>query len=231
MKKYSKKHRAALSQIEKNKIFSFDEGLSKVVSSAYAKFDESVTASVILGIDPEKGEQAVRGSLTLPHFFGKPIRVIAFAKGDQADQALKSGACAVGAEDLVEKVLSGWMEFDYAVATPDLMGLVGKTAKILGPRGLLPNKKNNTVALELAPIIKELKSGLLFFKNDKQGQVNFTFGKISLGVKKLQDNLKVFLSTLASSRPEKAKGIFIKKVAVSSTMGVGITVDTAFVNN
>jgi large subunit ribosomal protein L1 len=230
MKKYSKKHRKALATVEKDVILPVSDALSKVVTTAYAKFDESVTANIMLGIDPEKGEQAVRGTLVLPHFFGKPVRVIAFAKGDQAEQALKEGAVAVGAEDLVEKILGGWMEFDTAVATPDLMGLVGKTAKILGPRGMLPNKKNNTVALDLAPIIRELKSGLLFFKNDKQGQVNFTFGKVSLGVEKLQENLHSFLGVLSASRPEKAKGIFLKKISVSSTMGPGFALDTSVLN-
>lgn len=230
--KISKKHQTALKALgEKKEFYSFREGVLKAKELSYARFDESITVNVNLGINPEKSDQSVRGSVVLPNLIGKKVKVIAFAKGDQADLAEKAGAIEVGAEELIEKILGGWTDFDYAVATPDLMGLVGKTAKILGPKGLLPNKKNNTVALDLAPIIKELMSGLLFFKNDKNGQVNFRFGKVSFTGDQLSQNLETFLKSLRYSKPPAAKGLFIQKITISSTMGPGIrlTVDQSLI--
>ncbi len=224
MTKHGKKHQKALVALGGALSFSIREGMSKVKELAHARFDESVSVNVILGINPEKADQAVRGSLVLPHSIGKAIRVIAFAKGEQVEAAEKAGADFVGAEDLIEKILGGWTEFDYAVATPDLMALVGKVARILGPQGLLPNKKNGTVALELAPVIKELKSGLVFFKNDKNGHVHFTFGKVSRTAEQLEANLTTFFKVLRNVKPAASKGIFIKKATVSSTMGPGIPV-------
>ena len=225
MKKYGKKHLKSVSNVEKGRLYSFEEAFQKIKESAHVKFDETVDANVVLGINPENGEHVVRGSLLLPNQFKKEIKVIAFAKGEQAELARSAGADLVGAEDLVEKIISGWIDFDFAVATPDLMGFVGKAAKILGPKGLLPNKKNNTVSLNIAPIVKELKMGLSFFKNDKYAQVNFSFGKVSFNSEKLIQNLDLFLNTLKSSRPSTAKGVFIKRVSVSSTMGPGIALD------
>lgn len=222
---HGKKYRKASESVSKEQSFSSQEALKKVKELAYAKFDESVDLNVNLGIDASKGDQVVRGSLILPHSVGKAVRVIAFAKGDYADSAQKSGADFVGAEDLVAKIESGWMEFDYAVATPDLMGLVGKVAKILGPKGLLPNKKNGTVAFDLSPVISDLKKGQQFFKNDKSGLVHFSIGKVSFDVAKLQDNFVAFIKTLQSSKPASSKGKFIRKLVVSSTMGVGIRVN------
>jgi large subunit ribosomal protein L1 len=225
MKKYGKKHLKSVSNVEKGRLYSFEDAFQKIKESARAKFDETVDANVVLGIDPENGEHVVRGSLLLPNQFKKVVRVIAFAKGEQAEDARAAGADFVGTDDLVEKIISGWMDFDFAVATPDLMGLVGKVAKILGPRGLLPNKKNNTVALNISPIIKELKMGLSFFKNDKYAQVNFSFGKVSFDSERLVQNLNLFLNVLRASRPSTAKGVFIKSVSVSSTMGPGVRLD------
>jgi large subunit ribosomal protein L1 len=230
--KIGKKHQTALDVLNKKAkpAFGFQEGLSLVKQLAHARFDESVTINVTLGINPEKSDQSVRGSVVLPNTIGKEIRIIAFAKGDQEQAALKAGAMMVGAEDLVEKILGGWLDFDYAVATPDLMALVGKAAKVLGPKGLLPNKKNNTVALDLTSIIKELKSGLLFFKNNKSGQVNFRFGKVSFSVDQLTQNLETFFKSLRQSKPPTSKGAFIRKATISSTMGPGIllTIDSIF---
>jgi len=230
-KKCGKKYKKALELLGAYKQYSVQEGLHKVKELAFARFDESISVNMKLGINPEKAEHVVRGSLVLPNSFGKPVRVIAFAKGEQADLAKAAGAEFVGVEDLIEKVMSGWCDFDYAVATPDLMGLVGKTAKILGPRGLLPNKKNNTVALELSPIIKELKSGLLFFKNDKNGQIHFTFGKKSQSVEALSENFMIFLKQLRSMRPASVKGVFIRDAFISSTMGLGIELNNNEINN
>lgn len=200
------------------------EAVAKVKELAFAKFDETVDVDVNLGIDPTKPEQSVKGSLVLPNGTGKKIRILAFAKGDQAEVAQKAGADYVGTTDLADKILAGWLDFEYVVATPDLMGLVGKLAKVLGPRGLLPNAKNGTVAFDLQPIVAELKKGKLFFKNNKNGQVHLTIGKKSFGADKLHENLMAFAKALVSSKPSAAKGQFIKKMTVSSTMGPGIPV-------
>ena len=224
-KKYNKA-RGKLEELGKSGSFSLQEGLAKVKELAYARFDETVRVDVNLGIDPQKGDQVVRGSVLLPHGTGKKVKVLVFAKGDYADAAVKAGADYVGAEDLIEKIESGWLDFNYAVATPDLMGLVGKTAKVLGPRGLLPNKKSGTVTFDVETVVSDLKKGRLFFKNDKNGIVHFAFGKVSFPVEKLQDNLQAFGKALAASRPPTAKGIFIKKATISSTMGVGLPVST-----
>jgi large subunit ribosomal protein L1 len=225
MSEHGKKYKNSLETIDRLKPYSIDEALSKVKELAFAKFDETVRVDVNLGIDPTKGEQVVRGSVVLPNKFGKDVRILVFAKGDQAQEAKDAGADYVGDEDLVAKILSGWMEFDYAVATPDLMGIVGKVARILGPRGLLPNKKLGTVALEVGPVIKELKQGKLFFRNDKSGLVHFSFGKVSFEPTALKENLLKFIKALAASKPASSKGRFIKKVTVSSAMGVGVPVN------
>jgi large subunit ribosomal protein L1 len=219
-KKYTKAHEA----LGQKKIFSLQEGVAKLRELAYARFDESADVSVNLGIDAAKGDQAVRGSVLMPHGSGRTIKILVFAKGQYADQAEKSGADYVGAEDLIERIESGWLDFNYAIATPDLMGLVGKVARILGPRGLLPNKKTGTVTFDIASTIADLKKGRLFFKNDKAGIVHFSFGKLSQGNEKLADNLRAFLKVLATSKPAASKGKFIRKITVSSTMGPGIPV-------
>lgn len=220
-----KKYQKALEALSKGKVLSLQEGVAKVKELAYARFDESVDVNVNLGIDPSKGEQAVRGSVILPHGIGKKAVIIAFAKGDYADAALKAGADFVGGEDLIEKIEGGWMDFTYAVATPDLMGLVGKVAKVLGPRGLLPNKKSGTVTFDLGPVVEDLKRGRLFFKNDKNGLVHFACGRVSFPVNSLQENVTAFLRALAASKPPTSKGKFLRKVTLSSTMGVGIPVN------
>lgn len=203
---------------------SIKEALKKVKEIAYAKFDESVDVGVNLGIDASRGEQTVRGSVVLPHGRGKVPRVIVFAKGDYAEQAEKAGADVVGSDDLIEKIAGGWLEFDYAVATPDLMGAVGRLAKVLGPKGLLPNKKLGTVTFETGPVVKELKMGRAFFKNDKQGIVHFSFGKKSFDINLLYDNFVAFLKALTEAKPATSKGKYIKRIHISSTMGPSISV-------
>jgi large subunit ribosomal protein L1 len=224
MSKHGKKFEKARQQIQPGQVLSAKEALAQMKALAYAKFDETVDVDVNVGIDPTKGEQVVRGSLVLPHGRGKQVKVLVFAKGDYADQAKKAGADYVGAEDLVEKISGGWMDFSYAVATPDLMGLVGKLAKLLGPRGLLPNKKLGTVTFDVAGVVADLKRGQLFFKNDKNGIVHFSIGKVSFEVNKLYDNLVAFIKSLSAAKPATSKGKFLKKVTVSSTMGPGFTV-------
>ena len=222
MLKHGKKYRKSREQVQPGQVVPVKEALSKLKSMAYAKFDESVDANVNLGIDPSKGDQVVRGSLVLPNAKGAAARVLVFAKGDAADQAKKAGADYIGADDLIEKINGGWMDFDYAVATPDMMGVVGKVAKILGPRGLLPNKKLGTVTTDVAAVVSDLKKGRVFFKNDKSGIVHFSFGKVSFAPDQLQENLAAFIKALASSKPASSKGKFLKKLTISSTMGVGI---------
>lgn len=224
-KKHGKKYLKAAESVDKSKLLPVDQALTKLKELSYAKFDESIDAHVNLSIDASKGEQAVRGSLVLPFARSKAPRVIVFAKGDYAQAAEKAGADFVGTDDLVEKISGGWMDFDYAIATPDVMGLVGKLAKQLGPRGLLPNKKLGTVTFDVAPIIGDLKKGRVFFKNDKSGIVHFSFGKKSFDVQKLHENLAAFIRALAAAKPAASKGKFLKKMTITSTMGIGIQVN------
>lgn len=225
MAKRGKKHINAKQSVDKKNLLSVPEALTQVKTLAYAKFNESVDVNINLGIDATKGDQVVRGSVVLPHSIGKAVRVAVFAKGDAATEAQKAGADIVGAEELIEKILGGWMEFEYTVATPDMMVAIGKLAKVLGPKGLLPNKKLGTVTTDVAPVIKELKQGKLFFKNDKNGLVHFTIGKLSLDARQLEENFSVFMKTLTSCKPASSKGKFIRKITVSSTMGVGVSVN------
>ena len=218
MAKHGKKLKNACQQVERSQILPAQEALTKIKDLAFTKFDESVDVDVNLGIDPSKGEQVVRGSLLLPHGQGREVKVLVFAKGDHAEEATKAGADYVGAEDLIEKIKGGWTDFSFAVATPDLMGMVGKVAKILGPRGLLPNKKLGTVTFDVGAVVSDLKRGQIFFKNDKNGIVHFSIGKISFDTSKLYENLLAFIKALASAKPSAAKGKFLRKVTLSVTL-------------
>ncbi len=224
--KHGKKYRKATEHRDE-KAVSLRNALSKVKELSYVKFDESVDVAVNLGIDASKGDQVVRGSVALPHGTGKKVRIIVFAEGAKASEAKNAGADVVGFEDLIAKISGGWLEFDYAIATPDLMPKLGVLAKTLGPKGLLPNKKLGTVTEDVEGIVKELKRGKAFFKNDKYGLIHFSIGKVSFGVDKLYDNFAEFIKVLTGSKPSTSKGKFVKKVTVSSTMGVGIHVDMA----
>lgn len=222
--KHGKKYKNAVEGQKPGSFFSLDDAVARTKSKAYASFDESVDVDVNVGIDPSKGDQVVRGSVVLPHGTGKKVRVVVFAKGKHIDEAQQAGADYVGLEDLIDKISNGWMDFEYAVATPDVMGAVGKLAKILGPRGLLPNKKIGTVTFDVAHIVKELKSGRVFFKNDKNAIVHFSLGKVSFEEKALKENVLAFVKALMASKPASSKGKFIKKLTISSTMGVGSTI-------
>lgn len=199
--------------------------LKAVIDTSFAKFDESIGIDVVLGIDPTKGDQVVRGSVMLPHGSGKKVVVAAFVKEDNEATATAAGADHVGGTDLIEKVAKGFLDFNVAVATPDMMIELSKVAKILGPRGLLPNKKTGTVSLEFVDVIKDLKKGRLSFRNDKGGGMHALFGKVSFGVEKLKENLTSLLVELSKNKPASAKGKFIRKVVVSSTHGIGIPVN------
>ena len=226
MAKHGKKYYKAREGISKEQVFPIEKGIAKLKEAPHAAFDESVDVDVNVGIDPSKGDQVVRGSVLLPHGIGRKVSVIVFAKGEYAEKAIKAGADFVGAEDLIEKIEGGWMDFNYAVATPDLMGLVGKVAKQLGPRGLLPNKKTGTVTFDISSTVEDLKKGRLFFKNDKNGIVHFTVGKISFPIEKLHENIVAFVKALASSKPASSKGKFLKRMTVTSTMGPGLRINS-----
>ena len=196
-----------------------------VLETAYAKFDESVDVALRLGVDPRHADQVVRGAVMLPHGTGKTIRVLVFAKGEKEKEAREAGADYVGAEDMAEKITSGWLEFDKVVATPDMMSVVGKLGRILGPRGMMPNPKLGTVTFDIARVVNEMKAGRVEFRVDKAGIIHCPVGRVSFGKDKLMDNVKTLLGTVMKLRPSASKGTYIKSVAFSSTMGPGVKVD------
>jgi large subunit ribosomal protein L1 len=223
--KRGKKFRSADAKIDREKKYLLDEALKLATEIAFAKFDESVDVSVNLGVDAKQSDQQVRTAVVLPHGVGKTTRVIAFAKGEKAKEAEAAGADFVGAEDLVQKINEGWLDFDKAVATPDMMVAISKVAKILGPRGLMPNPKLGTVTPDIAKAVKEQKAGKVEFRTEKAGIVQCMIGKRSFGPQKLRENFDVFFGTLLRLKPPTSKGVYIKKVCISTTMGPGISVD------
>ena len=225
MAKHGKKYQTAIAKKPSSDL-GVDTAFQQVKDLSFAKFDESVDVAINLGINAAKGEQTVRGSVVLPHSKGKEKTIIVFAKGEFADAAKKAGADFVGMEDLIEKVQGGWLDFDYAVATPDVMGAVGVLARVLGPRGLLPNKKVGTVTFDVEAIVADLKRGRVFFRNDKQGIIHFSVGKVSFDIQKLHDNLDALVKAVVASKPATAKGKYLKKMTVSSTMGIGISINS-----
>ena len=196
-----------------------------LLDTAHAKFDEGVDLSIRLGVDPKKSDQMVRGTVVLPHGTGKKVRVLAFAKGQKEKEALDAGADFVGGEDLIEKISKGWLDFDKAIATPDMMGLVSKLGKILGPRGLMPNPKVGTVTFDLEKAIREIKAGKVEFKVEKAGVVHVPVGKVSFGFGQVLENVKTLLEVILRAKPPTSKGIYLRTVALSTTMGPGIKVD------
>lgn len=223
--KRGKKFRAADTKLDRTKKYSIDQALKLAVEVAYAKFDESVDVSVNLGVDAKQSDQQVRTAVVLPHGVGKTTRVIAFAKGEKAKEAEAAGADFVGSDDLVQKINEGWLDFDKAVATPDMMASISKVAKILGPRGLMPNPKLGTVTPNISQAVKEQKQGKVEFRTEKSGIVQCLIGKKSFGPQKLKENFDVFFAALLRLKPPTSKGIFVKKVTISTTMGPGIPVD------
>ncbi len=219
-----KKFTAALAKVE-TRLYGLEEAMELVKSLAYVKFDEMVDLAVRLGIDPRKADQMVRGTTILPHGRGKNVKVLVFAKGEKEAEARDAGADIVGAEDLVEKIKGGWLEFDQAIATPNLMGMVGKLGKILGPRGLMPNPKTGTVTLDIAKVIGEIRKGRAEFKTDKTGNVHVTVGKVSLPREHLRENASAILESIMKAKPASSKGRYLKGVSLSSTMGPGIVLD------
>jgi large subunit ribosomal protein L1 len=222
-----KKLKAVKEKIEPGKELSLEDSVKFLKESTYAKFDETVDLAVNLGVDPRKSEQMVRGTVVLPHGIGKKVRVLVFAKGEKEKEARDAGADVVGAEDLVEKISKGWLDFDKSVATPDVMGLVGKLGKILGPRGLMPNPKLGTVTFDIARTVKEIKAGKVEYKTEKAGIIHVPIGKISFDTDKLLENARSVINSIMKAKPATSKGKYLKKLSVSSTMGPGIAVDIA----
>ena len=227
MAKHGKKFREAAKLIDRDATYESLEAIELVKKAATAKFDETVEAAVRLGVDPRKQDQAVRGVVVLPHGTGKTQRVLVFAKGDKLKEAEAAGADYVGDADLINKIQQGWFEFDVCVATPDMMGEVGKLGRILGGKGLMPNPKAGTVTNDVAKAIQEIKAGKIEYRLDKAGQIHAPIGKVSFDADKLNENLKALIDALNRAKPASSKGIYLKNVSISSTMGPGARVNAA----
>jgi len=224
-----KKYQKVREGLDLSRKYDFSEAVNLALQCSFARFDESVDMAVRLGVDPRRADQMVRGTVLLPNGTGKTVRVLAFAKGEKEKEALDAGADYAGSEELIEKIKGGWLEFDKTVATPDMMGAVGKIGKILGPRGLMPNAKLGTVTFEVAKVIKEIKAGKIEFRVEKSGVVHAPVGRVSLGAEKLLQNIASFMDTIVRLKPASSKGIYLKSIAVSTTMGPGIKIDPAHV--
>jgi large subunit ribosomal protein L1 len=222
MPKHGKKYLEARTKVNREAKYSLGESLDLLKETAFAKFDETVEVAMRLGVDPKYPDQQVRGSVVLPNGTGKTLRVLVFAKGEKEKEALEAGADVVGNDDLIAKIQGGWLDFDKAVATPDMMGSVGKIGKLLGPRGLMPNPKVGTVTFEVAKAVKDLKGGKVEFHVDKTGTLHGGIGKISFGTEKLAQNFMSFYEAINKAKPSGAKGTYIKTITVSTTMGPGI---------
>ncbi len=209
----------------------FETGVQLAIGASYAKFDETVDVAVRLGVDPRHADQMVRGSVVLPNGIGKKVTVLVFAKGEKEKEASDAGADFVGNDELIEKIKGGWLDFDKAVATPDMMGSVGKLGRVLGPRGLMPNAKSGTVTFDVARAINELKAGKIDFRVEKAGIVHVPMGKVSFGVEKILQNLRAFLETIMRLKPASSKGAYVKGIAISTTMGPGVKIDPADVKD
>jgi large subunit ribosomal protein L1 len=225
MPKHGKQYRNKIDGIDRSALMTLEDAIKNVLNSSYAKYDETFDIAIKLGVDPRHADQMVRSSVVLPHGTGKVTRVLVFAKGEKEAEAREAGADFVGADELVAKIQGGWLEFDKTVATPDMMGTVGKIGRVLGPRNLMPNAKLGTVTFDIANIVKEIKSGKVDFRVDKAGIVHAGLGKISFGDAKLFDNAKAFLEKIIHLKPSSSKGIYLKSISVSSTIGAGFKVD------
>ncbi len=226
MAKISKRMKKVYEGLDRNKIYPVDEAINILLERKSTKFDETVEISATLGIDTKKSDQIVRGMLTLPNGTGKSYKVAVFAKGDKAQDAVKAGADLVGDEDLAEKILKGELGFDRVIATPDLMTVVGKVSKILGPKGLMPNPKLGTVTLNIAEAVKSAKAGQIEYRADKQNMVNTGIGKVSMKDKKIKENLLALVDALKKAKPATSKGTYLKQVVLSTSMGAGLKLDT-----
>ncbi|MEM8573355.1 MAG: 50S ribosomal protein L1 [Pseudomonadota bacterium] len=227
MSKPGKRFRAAADTVDNDKLYGVEEAVKLVKGAAKAKFDETVEVAMNLGVDPRHADQMVRGVCQLPHGSGRKVRVGVFAKGDKAEEAKKAGAEVVGAEDLVEQVQKGTIDFDRCIATPDMMPLVGRLGKVLGPRGLMPNPKVGTVTTDVAAAVQAAKGGAVEFRVEKAGVIHAGVGKASFSEEALADNIRAFANAVIKAKPSGAKGTFVKKIAVTSTMGPGVKIEPA----
>ena len=225
MPKHGKNHRNKMAGVDRTVLHTLEEGIKIALSSSYAKFDETFDIAMKLGVDPRHADQMIRSSVVLPHGTGKVTRVLVFAKGAKEAEALEAGADYVGADDLVAKIQGGWLEFDKTVATPDMMGTVGKIGRILGPRNLMPNAKLGTVTFDVANVVKDIKGGKVDFKVDKAGIIHAGLGKVSFGDTKLLENILTLVEKIIHLKPSTSKGVYLRSVTVSTTMGPGVKID------
>jgi large subunit ribosomal protein L1 len=226
-----KNYRKVADAIDKTKLYSLDEGIELALKGNYTKFDQSVDIAIRLGVDPRHADQMVRSSVVLPNGTGKEIRVLVFAKGDKEKEALDAGADYAGGDEFVEKIQGGWLEFDRTIATPDMMATVGKIGRILGPRNLMPNAKLGTVTFDVERVVKEVKSGKVDFKVDKAGIVHAMLGKSSFGPQKVKENVLAFVDKIVQLKPSTSKGVYLKNISISTTMGPGVKVDPLEIRN
>jgi large subunit ribosomal protein L1 len=231
MPKRGKKYNDSKKKINTAAYNGVEEAVKMTLESSYAKFDETVDVAVRLGVDPRHADQMVRGSVILPNGTGKEVKILVFAKGEKEKEALDAGADFVGNEDLIEKIKGGWFGFDKTIATPDMMGTVGKIGKMLGPRGLMPNAKTGTVTFDIAKAVDELKAGKIDFRVEKAGIVHAPIGKVSFGVEKIIQNISAFLETILRLKPASSKGTYLRGIALSTTMGPGVKIDAAYVKD
>ena len=222
-----KKYKDAATLVDRDQVYGLEEAMSLAKKTARAKFDESVDLAVNLGVDPKKADQMVRGTVVLPHGTGKTVRILVFAKGEKEKEARDAGADHVGAEDFAEKIQKGWLEFDSVVATPDIMGVVGRLGKILGPRGMMPNPKTGTVTFDVAKTVKEIRAGKVEYRVEKGGIVHVPVGKVSFDESKLAENATAVMEAILKAKPASSKGKYLQRMAVSTTMGPGIRINTA----
>ena len=226
-----KKYRESAQKVDKLKRYTFEEAIQLAIDCAYTKFNESLDVAIKLGVDPRHADQMVRGTVALPNGVGKEVRVAVFAKGEKEKEAMDAGADYAGSDDLVEKVQGGWLDFDKTIATPDMMGTVGKLGRVLGPRGLMPNAKLGTVTFDVARAVTEIKAGKIDFKVDKTGIVHAAVGKMDFGLEKLMENVASFVDTIQKLKPPASKGTYYRSIAVSSTMGPGVKIDPVYVKD
>lgn len=230
--KKSKRYAEIAKLVDRTKLYDAQEAFGLVVETGKAKFDETVEAHIRLGVDGRHADQQVRGAVVLPHGTGKKARVLVFAKGEQATQAEEAGADYVGAEELIPRIQNeGWMEFDVVVATPNMMGVVGRLGRVLGPKGLMPNPKAGTVTMDVAKAVNDIKAGKIEYRLDKQNIIHVPIGKVSFGIEKLQDNFHTLMNAVIKAKPSAAKGQYLRSVNVSATMGPGVKINPAKIDN
>jgi large subunit ribosomal protein L1 len=229
MTKRGKKYREAAGRVDRLKRYSFQEAVQTALDCTYCKFDETMDIAVRLGVDPRHADQMVRGTVVLPNGVGKEVRVLVFAKGEKEKEALEAGADYAGSDEFVEKIQKGWLEFDKAIATPDMMSTVSKLGRILGPRGMMPNAKLGTVTFDVAKAVGDIKAGKIDFKVEKAGIVHAPMGKVSFGTDRLLGNIAAFMDTILRLKPPASKGTYLRSIAISTTLGPGIKVDPGYV--